>query len=72
MHRDIKPLNILLDTEGHVVLADYGLCKKFPVDKKVSVGLLSILSCNEITYGNTDAGNVGAMWSSAWQAVIFI
>jgi serine/threonine protein kinase len=49
MHRDIKPQNILLDTEGHVVLADYGLCKKFSVNNKVSVCLLSTLSSNEFT-----------------------
>jgi serine/threonine protein kinase len=69
MHRDIKPENIFLDSDGHIALGDYGLCKIFPVNKKVN--LLSTLSVNEFTYRYMSTGNIGAMWTSVWQAVLF-
>lgn len=37
IYRDIKLENILLDSDGHVVLTDFGLSKEFLPHEKVSV-----------------------------------
>lgn len=39
VHRDIKPENILIDSEGHLVLADFGLARIFQTDGPQGVGM---------------------------------
>ena len=36
IYRDIKLENILLDSDGHIVLTDFGLSKEFLPHEKVS------------------------------------
>ena len=35
LHRDLKPQNLLLDTEGHIKLADFGLSRSFSLPTRV-------------------------------------
>lgn len=34
IHRDVKSSNILIDAEGHVKLADFGLCKRLQIGQR--------------------------------------
>ena len=40
LHRDLKPENVLLNVEGNVVLSDFGIARRFPVQG----------TCNSVKY----------------------
>ncbi|XP_065316956.1 serine/threonine-protein kinase PLK1-like [Gordionus sp. m RMFG-2023] len=45
IHRDIKPENILLCSDGHIKLADYGLCTDILVGRRNTLGMGTTCYC---------------------------
>jgi serine/threonine protein kinase len=48
IYRDLKPENILIDVDGHVVLTDFGLCRKFlPYETVIQPSVAQVI-CREL------------------------
>lgn len=45
VYRDIKLENILLDSDGHVVLTDFGLSKEFLEEEVSNTASAYVLDC---------------------------
>ncbi|CAK9294456.1 unnamed protein product [Gordionus sp. m RMFG-2023] len=45
IHRDIKPENILLCSDGHIKLADYGLCTESFIGRRHTLGMGTTCYC---------------------------
>ncbi|XP_017777171.1 PREDICTED: cyclin-dependent kinase 1-like [Nicrophorus vespilloides] len=66
MHRDVKPDNVLVDNEGNLKLADFGLCRKFSIPmKNYTQRIMSLwYRAPEILFGSSMYGPKVDMWGA--------
>jgi serine/threonine protein kinase len=48
IHQDMKPANILMDRDGHITVADYGLCEVLSAENE---GKCSVILWDYTIYG---------------------
>ncbi|XP_017777172.1 PREDICTED: cyclin-dependent kinase 1-A-like [Nicrophorus vespilloides] len=66
MHRDVKPQNVLVDSEGNLKLADFGLCRQFTMPMKNYTNKIVSLwyRAPEILFGSTMYGPKVDIWGA--------
>lgn len=65
LHRDLKPQNLLIDREGHIKLADFGLARTFGVPVRTYTHEIVTLwyRAPEILLGTKLYSNAVDVWS---------
>jgi len=63
IHRDLKPENILLNSEGHIVITDFGFAKELMVDQKTRTWCGTIAYMAPETIKGTGYGKLADWWS---------